>query len=152
MAEMGAFREAVIGWAAGGPGEPARELAARLPLRTAVLLEGPSDVAALDALTERRGRDLAAEGVVNRLRSMALERVLARMSEPPGGGGQSSLGGEREFLRRMGDLGWWWSLGVVTDFCDTGVGVAGWVGCGRWRRRSWCPVLRVSRSVPVSSI
>ncbi|TDC76280.1 TOPRIM nucleotidyl transferase/hydrolase domain-containing protein [Streptomyces hainanensis] len=63
MAEMGAFREAVIGWAAGGPGEPARELAARLSVRAVVLLEGPSDVAALDALAERRGRDLAAEGV-----------------------------------------------------------------------------------------
>ncbi|MEU5980067.1 TOPRIM nucleotidyl transferase/hydrolase domain-containing protein [Streptomyces sp. NPDC047315] len=63
MTEMGAFRAAVTAWAAGGPGGPARELAAALRVRTAVLLEGPSDVAAVDALAARRGRDLAAEGV-----------------------------------------------------------------------------------------
>ncbi|MFD5748475.1 TOPRIM nucleotidyl transferase/hydrolase domain-containing protein [Streptomyces sp. NPDC127033] len=63
MADMGAFRDAVTAWAAGGPGEPARELAARLGVSTAVLLEGPSDVAAVDTLAASRGRDLAAEGV-----------------------------------------------------------------------------------------
>lgn len=63
MADMGSFRDAVTAWAAGGPGEPARELAGRLPVRMVVLLEGPSDVAAVDALAERRGRNLAAEGV-----------------------------------------------------------------------------------------
>ncbi|WP_433399046.1 TOPRIM nucleotidyl transferase/hydrolase domain-containing protein [Streptomyces sp. CA-146814] len=63
MADMEAFREAVTAWAAGGPPEPARELAEQLPVRTAVLLEGPSDAAAVNALAERRGRDLAAEGV-----------------------------------------------------------------------------------------
>ncbi|MFI6084874.1 TOPRIM nucleotidyl transferase/hydrolase domain-containing protein [Streptomyces sp. NPDC051217] len=63
MADMGSFREAVIAWAAGGPGGPARELAARLSVRAAVLLEGPSDAAAVDALAARRGRDLAAEGI-----------------------------------------------------------------------------------------
>ncbi|MEV0440463.1 TOPRIM nucleotidyl transferase/hydrolase domain-containing protein [Streptomyces spectabilis] len=63
MSDMGAFREAVIEWAAGGPGDLARELAVRLPVRAVVLLEGPSDVAAVDALAARRGRDLAAEGV-----------------------------------------------------------------------------------------
>jgi OLD-like protein len=63
VADMGSFREAVIAWAAGGPGDPARELAARLPVRTAVLLEGPSDVAAVGALAASRGRNLAAEGV-----------------------------------------------------------------------------------------
>ncbi|MET9895278.1 TOPRIM nucleotidyl transferase/hydrolase domain-containing protein [Streptomyces sp. NPDC006465] len=63
MADMGSFREAVTAWAAGGPGDPARELAARLSVRAAVLLEGPSDAAAVDALADRRGRDLAAEGV-----------------------------------------------------------------------------------------
>ncbi|MFF2566810.1 TOPRIM nucleotidyl transferase/hydrolase domain-containing protein [Streptomyces sp. NPDC058084] len=88
MDDMGAFREAVLAWAArdaaageraaagrtvgravmsdfvtGDPDGPARELAARLPVRTVVLLEGLSDVAAVDALAERRGRDLAAEGV-----------------------------------------------------------------------------------------
>ncbi len=63
MADMEAFREAVTAWAAGGPSDPARELAERLPVRTVVLLEGPSDAAAVDALAERRGRDLAGEGV-----------------------------------------------------------------------------------------
>lgn len=63
MAEMRAFRDAVGGWAAGGPGGPASDLAVRLGLRTAVLLEGLSDLAAVEALAARRGRDLAAEGV-----------------------------------------------------------------------------------------
>ncbi|WP_073949811.1 TOPRIM nucleotidyl transferase/hydrolase domain-containing protein [Streptomyces kebangsaanensis] len=63
MADMGTFRDAVASWAAGGPGDPAHELAARLPVRAAVLLEGPSDVAAVNALAESRGRNLAAEGV-----------------------------------------------------------------------------------------
>ncbi|MGW2560260.1 TOPRIM nucleotidyl transferase/hydrolase domain-containing protein [Streptomyces sp. NPDC001514] len=63
MADMGSFQEAVTAWAAGGPGDPARELAARLPVRTAVLLEGASDVAAVSALAASRGRNLAAEGV-----------------------------------------------------------------------------------------
>ncbi|MGW4202587.1 TOPRIM nucleotidyl transferase/hydrolase domain-containing protein [Streptomyces sp. NPDC004726] len=63
MTDMGSFREAVTAWAAGGPGDPARELAARLPVRTAVLLEGPSDAAAVNALAARRGRDLETEGV-----------------------------------------------------------------------------------------
>ncbi|MET8684458.1 TOPRIM nucleotidyl transferase/hydrolase domain-containing protein [Streptomyces sp. NPDC004732] len=63
MADMWAFRDAVSGWAAGGPGGPASDLAVHLGLRTAVLLEGPSDLAAVDALAALRGRDLAAEGV-----------------------------------------------------------------------------------------
>ncbi|WP_432136619.1 MULTISPECIES: TOPRIM nucleotidyl transferase/hydrolase domain-containing protein [unclassified Streptomyces] len=63
MADMGALRDAVTRWAAGGPGEPARELAARLDVRTAVLLEGPSDLAAVETLAARHGRDLSAEGV-----------------------------------------------------------------------------------------
>jgi hypothetical protein len=63
MAEMRAFRDAVSGWASGGPGGPASDLAVRLGVRTAVLLEGLSDLAAVEALAARRGRDLAAEGV-----------------------------------------------------------------------------------------
>jgi hypothetical protein len=63
MTDMAAFRDAVTAWATGGSGDSAHELAASLPVRTAVLLEGPSDVAAVDALAERRGRNLAAEGV-----------------------------------------------------------------------------------------
>ncbi|MFF0000377.1 TOPRIM nucleotidyl transferase/hydrolase domain-containing protein [Streptomyces avermitilis] len=63
MAEMRAFRDAVSGWATGGPDGPASDLAVRLGVRTAVLLEGLSDLAAVEALAARRGRDLAAEGV-----------------------------------------------------------------------------------------
>ncbi|MFI7246013.1 TOPRIM nucleotidyl transferase/hydrolase domain-containing protein [Streptomyces qinglanensis] len=63
MTDIEAFRDAVTAWAAGGAGDTARELAARLSVRTAVLLEGASDLAAVDALAARRGRDLAAEGV-----------------------------------------------------------------------------------------
>ncbi|WP_030293330.1 TOPRIM nucleotidyl transferase/hydrolase domain-containing protein [Streptomyces katrae] len=63
MADIGAFRDAVGRWAAGGPGGPASDLAGQLGLRTAVLLEGLSDLAAVEALAARRGRDLAAEGV-----------------------------------------------------------------------------------------
>ncbi|MFJ3224701.1 TOPRIM nucleotidyl transferase/hydrolase domain-containing protein [Streptomyces sp. NPDC086783] len=95
MADMGAFRDAVTRWAAGGPGEPARELAALLPVRTAVLLEGPSDVAAVDALAERCGRNLTAEGVC----------VLPM-------GGAMSVG---RFARLLGPSG----LGLrLTGLCD----------------------------------
>ncbi|WP_380280177.1 TOPRIM nucleotidyl transferase/hydrolase domain-containing protein [Kitasatospora purpeofusca] len=63
MVDMEAFRDAVTDWAAGGPGGAAGELAGRLGVRTAVLVEGPSDLAAVETLAARRGRDLAAEGV-----------------------------------------------------------------------------------------
>ncbi|MCD7437451.1 ATP-dependent endonuclease [Streptomyces lincolnensis] len=63
MADMRAFRDAVGEWAGGGCGGEAGELAVRLGVRTAVLLEGLSDLAAVEALAERRGRDLASEGV-----------------------------------------------------------------------------------------
>ncbi|MDQ0988482.1 MFS family permease [Streptomyces sp. V2I9] len=65
------FRQTVISWAAGDADTPrpaaagsARELAAELGLRTVVLVEGVSDRAAVEALAERRGRSLTAEGVV----------------------------------------------------------------------------------------
>ncbi|MFE9926707.1 TOPRIM nucleotidyl transferase/hydrolase domain-containing protein [Streptomyces sp. NPDC005774] len=97
MADMGAFREAVTGWAAGGSGEPARELSARLPVRAVVLLEGPSDAAAVDALAACRGRDLADEGVC----------VLPM-------GGAMSVG---RFARLLGPPG----LGLrLTGLCDEG--------------------------------
>ncbi|MEV6791632.1 TOPRIM nucleotidyl transferase/hydrolase domain-containing protein [Streptomyces sp. NPDC051320] len=95
MADMGMFREAVIAWAAGAPGDPARELAGRLPVRAAVLLEGPSDVAAVSALAAIRGRNLAAEGVC----------LLAM-------GGAMSIG---RFTRLLGPPG----LGLrLTGLCD----------------------------------
>ncbi|MFD7017036.1 TOPRIM nucleotidyl transferase/hydrolase domain-containing protein [Streptomyces sp. NPDC059928] len=97
MADMGSFRDAVTAWAAGGPGEPARELAARLSVRAAVLLEGPSDVAAVDALAASRGRNLADEGVC----------VLAM-------GGAMSIG---RFADRLGPPG----LGLrLAGLCDEG--------------------------------
>ncbi|MFF8847597.1 TOPRIM nucleotidyl transferase/hydrolase domain-containing protein [Streptomyces sp. NPDC015127] len=85
MADMGAFQEAVTAWAAGGPGDPARELAARLPVRTVVLLEGLSDVAAVNALAASRGRDLAAEGicVLSMGGAMSVGR-FAQLLGPPG--------------------------------------------------------------------
>lgn len=60
---MSSFQDAVAAWVAGGSGEPAHELATLLSVRGAVLLEGPSDVAAVNALAESYGRDLASEGV-----------------------------------------------------------------------------------------
>ncbi|WP_314178426.1 TOPRIM nucleotidyl transferase/hydrolase domain-containing protein [Streptomyces winkii] len=97
MADMGSFRDAVVAWAAGGPDGPARELAARLPVRAAVLLEGPSDVAAVGALAASRGRNLAAEGVC----------VLPM-------GGAMSVG---RFARLLGPPG----LGLrLTGLCDEG--------------------------------
>jgi hypothetical protein len=95
MADMGAFREAVTAWAAGGPGDPAHELAARLSVRAAVLLEGPSDAAAVGALATSRGRNLASEGVC----------VLPM-------GGAMSVG---RFARLLGPTG----LGLrLTGLCD----------------------------------
>ncbi|WOX15215.1 TOPRIM nucleotidyl transferase/hydrolase domain-containing protein [Streptomyces sp. N50] len=85
MTDMEAFREAVTAWATGGPGDSARELAASLPVRTAVLLEGPSDVAAVDALAASRGRDLAAEGVcVLSIGGAMSVGHYARLLGPPG--------------------------------------------------------------------
>ena len=95
MADMESFREAVAAWAAGGPDGPARDLAVRLEVRTAVLLEGLSDAAAVDALAARLGRDLAAEGIC----------VLPM-------GGAMSVG---RFARLLGPYG----LGLrLTGLCD----------------------------------
>ncbi|MGQ4335037.1 TOPRIM nucleotidyl transferase/hydrolase domain-containing protein [Streptomyces hayashii] len=63
MVDTRVFRDEVAGWAAGGPGRAAGELAALLGVHTTVLVEGLSDLAAVEALAALRGRDLAAEGV-----------------------------------------------------------------------------------------
>jgi len=85
MADMDSFRDAVTTWAAGGPGGPARELAARLDVRTVVLLEGLSDAAAVGALAAGRGRDLAAEGVCVMPMGGAMNvGHFARVLGPPG--------------------------------------------------------------------
>jgi hypothetical protein len=67
MWDAGVFRAAVGTWAAGGPGAAAaaaaaRELA-REGLSTVLLVEGVSDLSAVEALAARYGRDLAGEGV-----------------------------------------------------------------------------------------
>jgi hypothetical protein len=85
MADMRVFQDAVTSWATGGPDGPARGLAERLGVHTAVLLEGLSDLAAVEALAARRGRDLAAEGVcvVPMGGAMSVGRY-ARLLGPPG--------------------------------------------------------------------
>ncbi|MFE1560851.1 TOPRIM nucleotidyl transferase/hydrolase domain-containing protein [Streptomyces sp. NPDC058734] len=97
MADMGVFRNAVADWAAdgdGGPaGEPAAEpaaeraarLAAELGVASVVLVEGPSDLAAVETLAARLDRDLPAEGVcvVSMGGAMNVGRY-ARLLGPPG--------------------------------------------------------------------
>ncbi|MFF9276919.1 TOPRIM nucleotidyl transferase/hydrolase domain-containing protein [Streptomyces griseosporeus] len=63
MVDIQGFRDAVTRWAGGGPGDPAGDLAPQPGVRTVVLVEGLSDLAAVETLAARRGRDLAAEGV-----------------------------------------------------------------------------------------
>ena len=63
---MSRLRDSIVTWAAGqaeapAAGEVVRELAGRV--RTIVLVEGVSDVAAVEQLALRRGRELEAEGV-----------------------------------------------------------------------------------------
>ncbi|WP_432584924.1 TOPRIM nucleotidyl transferase/hydrolase domain-containing protein [Streptomyces sp. HD1123-B1] len=85
MADMESFREAVTAWAAGGPEKPARELAGRLSVRTAVLLEGLSDAAAVSALAALHGRNLADEGVCVLPMGGAMNiGRFARLLGPPG--------------------------------------------------------------------
>ncbi|MBD0742622.1 TOPRIM nucleotidyl transferase/hydrolase domain-containing protein [Streptomyces sp. CBMA152] len=85
MADMQVFRDAISEWASGGSGESASELAGRLRVRSAVLLEGPSDLAAVEALAARRGRDLADEGVcvVSMGGAMSVGRYAGLLG-PPG--------------------------------------------------------------------
>ncbi|MET8278079.1 ATP-dependent endonuclease [Micromonospora sp. NPDC005174] len=66
MRELDRFRAAVHLWAAGGPAAATAAAEARgsaAGLRTVVLVEGVSDQRAVEALAERRQRDLAGEGV-----------------------------------------------------------------------------------------
>lgn len=106
MADMGAFRDAVTDWAAGGPGEAASALVVPVGVRTAVLLEGPSDREAVEALAARRGRDLAAEGVC--VVSMGGAMSISRYTEllgPPGLGlrlaGLCDVGEQRFYDRGL---------------------------------------------------
>lgn len=66
MYEMERLRDAIVTWAAGRDGaEESGDVVRGLAgvARTVVLVEGVSDLAALDALADRRGRDLDEEGV-----------------------------------------------------------------------------------------
>ncbi|MFJ4776718.1 TOPRIM nucleotidyl transferase/hydrolase domain-containing protein [Streptomyces sp. NPDC088762] len=98
MTDMQAFRDAVSGWANGRPGGAARDLAVRLGVRTAVLLEGASDRAAVEALAARRGRDLAAEGVcvVPMGGAMSIARYAGLLGPPGLGLRLAGLCDERE--------------------------------------------------------
>ncbi|MEW2140100.1 TOPRIM nucleotidyl transferase/hydrolase domain-containing protein [Streptomyces sp. NPDC005409] len=107
MADMRAFQDGIEHRAAAGPGGPLgpmSDLAERLGVRTAVLLEGPSDVAAVEALAARRGRDLAAEGVcvVPMGGAMSIARYAGLLGPP--GLGLRLVGlcdeGERPFFDR----------------------------------------------------
>ncbi|MFF0739897.1 TOPRIM nucleotidyl transferase/hydrolase domain-containing protein [Streptomyces sp. NPDC004111] len=105
MHETDRFRAAIVGWAAGGPGAPAAEAAARdvaagSGVRTVVVVEGVSDRAALEALALRRGRDLGAAGVC----------VVPL-------GGATSIG---RFLALLGPQGLGLRLGGLCDAAETG--------------------------------
>ena len=68
MDEEQRFERATVEWGSGGRGIPlvsavAEALAAGVDPRAVVLVEGTSDQVALEALAERRGRNLNAEGV-----------------------------------------------------------------------------------------
>ncbi|MFJ1599706.1 TOPRIM nucleotidyl transferase/hydrolase domain-containing protein [Streptomyces sp. NPDC088261] len=85
MADMGVFRDAVLAWDAGGSGELARELVGAVGVRGVVLVEGPSDDAAVSALAARRGRDLGGEGVCVLAMGGAMSvGRFARLLGPPG--------------------------------------------------------------------
>ncbi|GAA4877905.1 TOPRIM nucleotidyl transferase/hydrolase domain-containing protein [Kitasatospora terrestris] len=80
MADMQRFREAATGWVMRGAAPPDTA-----GVRTAVLVEGLSDLAAVEALAAGRGRDLAAEGVC--VLPMGGATNIARYAEllgPPG--------------------------------------------------------------------
>ncbi|GGR76186.1 hypothetical protein GCM10010269_14180 [Streptomyces humidus] len=63
MADMRTLRDEVAGWVGGDPDGPAGAPAGLSGVHTAVLVEGLSDLAAVEALAAGRGRDLASEGV-----------------------------------------------------------------------------------------
>lgn len=122
MADMEAFGDAVTAWAAGDAGGlgdvgdagqaagAARELAARLPVRTVVLLEGASDAEAVGALAAKRGRNLAAEGIC----------VLPM-------GGAMSVG---RFARFLGPQGLGLRLTGLCDEAELGYYARGWERAG----------------------
>jgi hypothetical protein len=102
----GQFLGALAGWAAGesGAGQAAQKLAENV--RTAILVEGASDAAAVQALARRRGVGLDAGGVA--IVPMGGATNIARYLEllgPPGLGlrlaGLCDAGEERYFMRGL---------------------------------------------------
>lgn len=104
MVDIRAFRDVVTAWVAGGPGETAERLVEGAGVRTAVLLEGPSDLAAVEALALRHGRDLPAEGVCALAMggAMNIARYAALLGPPGLGLRLTGLcdEGERPFYER----------------------------------------------------
>ncbi|MFB7462782.1 TOPRIM nucleotidyl transferase/hydrolase domain-containing protein [Streptomyces sp. NPDC056224] len=98
MEDMRAFRNEVTRRAAGGTGGSASDLAERLGVRTAVLLEGLSDLAAVEALAALQGRDLDAEGVcvVPMGGAMSVGRYASLLGPPGLGLRLAGLCDERE--------------------------------------------------------
>ncbi|MHA6669049.1 TOPRIM nucleotidyl transferase/hydrolase domain-containing protein [Homoserinimonas sp. A447] len=109
------FRTAVLEWAAGGPGAPgaeasARAIAADLPVRLVVLVEGVSDQVAVETLAGRRGVDLAARGIaVLPLGGATSVGRFLDIVGPPGLGidlaGLCDVGEERHFIRGLERVG-----------------------------------------------
>jgi len=107
------FRSAVLEWAAGNSGEHearARALAADGQVRLVVLVEGVSDQVAVDTLADRRGVDLAEQGiaVVPLGGATSMGRFLDIVG-PPGLGievaGLCDVGEERHFQRGLERVG-----------------------------------------------
>lgn len=114
------FSRAAVQWAAGSDhaAPAARELAAGL--RMVVLVEGVSDQAALEALAERRGRNLDAEGIaiVPLGGAMSIGRFL-KLFGPQGLGlrlaGLCDVGEEPFFRRSLEQAGLTFSAFYVCD-------------------------------------
>jgi hypothetical protein len=113
MDGSGRFRQAVVAWAAGGPGAgaaagAARELAGGV--RRVVLVEGASDQVALETLAARHGRDLDAEGIaVVPLGGATSIGHFLDVCGPAGLGlplaGLCDIGEERHFRRHLERVG-----------------------------------------------
>ncbi len=82
MFDADRFRAALSAWAAGDPAAAEAARARAAGLTTIILVEGVSDLAALEALASLRGRDLAADGmcVVPMGGAMSVARFLRVLS------------------------------------------------------------------------
>ncbi|MCX5396704.1 TOPRIM nucleotidyl transferase/hydrolase domain-containing protein [Streptomyces sp. NBC_00102] len=131
MDETNRFREAVAEWAADGASAVgaagvARELAGGV--RTVVLVEGASDLIALETLAARDGRDLGAEGVV--VVPLGGATNIGRYLDvcgPPGLdlalAGLCDIGEERHFTRHLE------RVGAASGLTRTGLEALGFQVC-----------------------